>query len=70
MLNHVALHQTIIGLEAEKQMQMAGEYPDKVIACFGGGSNFGGLAFPFMRHNLSGEKHTEFIAAEPESLAA
>ena len=67
VLNHVALHQTIIGLEAEKQMQMAGEYPDKVIACFGGGSNFGGLAFPFMRHNLSGEKHTEFIAAEPES---
>lgn len=67
VLNHVGLHQTIIGLEAEKQMQMAGEYPDKVIACFGGGSNFGGLAFPFMRHNLSGEKHTEFIAAEPES---
>ena len=57
----------IIGLEAEKQMQMAGEYPDQVIACFGGGSNFGGLAFPFMRHNLSGEKNTEFIAAEPES---
>ena len=67
VLNHVALHQTIIGLEAEKQMQMAGEYPDQVIACFGGGSNFGGLAFPFMRHNLSGEKNTEFIAAEPES---
>lgn len=67
VLNHVALHQTIIGLEAEKQMQMAGEYPDLVIACFGGGSNFGGLAFPFMRHNLSGEKNTEFIAAEPES---
>lgn len=67
VLNHVALHQTIIGLEAEKQMQMAGEYPGQVIACFGGGSNFGGLAFPFMRHNLSGEKNTEFIAAEPES---
>ena len=67
VLNHVALHQTVIGLEAEKQMAMAGEYPDKVIACFGGGSNFGGLAFPFMRHNLKGEKHTEFIAAEPES---
>ena len=67
VLNHVALHQTVIGLEAEKQMEMAGEYPDKVIACFGGGSNFGGLAFPFMRHNLKGEKHTEFIAAEPES---
>lgn len=67
VLNHVALHQTIIGLEAEKQMAMAGEYPDKVIACFGGGSNFGGIAFPFMRHNLSGECQTEFIAAEPAS---
>lgn len=67
VLNHVALHQTIIGLEAEKQMAMAGEYPDKVIACFGGGSNFGGIAFPFMRHNLSGERRTEFIAAEPAS---
>ncbi len=67
VLNHVALHQTIIGLEAEKQMAMAGEYPDKVIACFGGGSNFGGIAFPFMRHNLNGERQTEFIAAEPAS---
>ena len=46
---------------------MAGEYPDKVIACFGGGSNFGGIAFPFMRHNFTGERHTEFIAAEPNS---
>ena len=67
VLNHVTLHQTIIGLEAEKQMEMAGEYPDKVIACFGGGSNFGGLAFPFMRHNLHDGCTTEFIAAEPES---
>ena len=67
VLNHVALHQTIIGLEAEKQMTMAGEYPDKVIACFGGGSNFGGIAFPFMRHNILDGKHTEFIAAEPDS---
>jgi len=67
VLNHVALHQTIIGLEAEKQMEMAGEYPDKVIACFGGGSNFGGLAFPFMRHNLLDGRTTEFIAAEPSS---
>src|SRR5574344_366288 len=48
VLSHVALHQTIIGLEAEKQMAMADEYPDIVIACFGGGSNFGGCAFPFM----------------------
>ena len=67
VLNHVSLHQTIIGLEAEKQMQKAGEYPDTVIACFGGGSNFGGIAFPFMRHNILDGKQTEFIAAEPES---
>ena len=67
VLNHVALHQTIIGLEAEKQMEMAGEYPDKVIAYFGGGSNFGGIAFPFMRHNILEGKKTEFIAAEPNS---
>lgn len=68
VLNHVSLHQTIIGLEAEKQMEMAGEYPDKVIACFGGGSNFSGIAFPFMRHLFDGShKNTEFIAAEPES---
>lgn len=67
VLSHVSLHQTVIGLEAEKQMEMAGEYPDVVIACFGGGSNFGGLAFPFMRHNFSGEKKTRFIAAEPSS---
>lgn len=67
VLNHVALHQTVIGLEAEKQMEMTGEYPDLVIACFGGGSNFGGLAFPFMRHNILEGKKTEFIAAEPES---
>ena len=67
VLNHVALHQTVIGQEAEKQMAMAGEYPDMVTACFGGGSNFGGIAFPFMRHNLSGERQTEFIAAEPAS---
>ena len=67
VLNHVTLHQTIIGLEAEKQMEMAEEYPDKVIACFGGGSNFGGIAFPFMRHNILEGKNTEFIAAEPNS---
>ena len=68
VLNHVSLHQTIIGLEAERQMEMAGEYPDKVIACFGGGSNFSGIAFPFMRHVFDdSHKNTEFIAAEPES---
>ena len=67
VLNHVALHQTVIGLEAEKQMEMAGEYPDLVIACFGGGSNFGGLAFPFMRHNIKDGAKTQYIAAEPSS---
>ncbi len=67
VLSHVSLHQTIIGLEAEKQMAMAGEYPDMVIACFGGGSNFGGIAFPFMRHNILEGKKTQFVAAEPAS---
>jgi len=67
VLNHVALHQTVIGLEAEKQMEMAGEYPDTVIGCFGGGSNFSGIAFPFLRHNLKEGYKTNFIAAEPSS---
>ncbi|GHT39936.1 tryptophan synthase [Bacteroidia bacterium] len=67
VLNHVTLHQTVIGLEAEKQMAMAGEYPDIVIGCFGGGSNFGGISFPFMRHNILDGKQTRFIAAEPSS---
>lgn len=66
-MSHVSLHQTVIGLEAEMQMEMAGEYPDEVIACFGGGSNFSGLAFPFMRHNIEGRTNTRFIAVEPES---
>lgn len=66
-MSHVSLHQTVIGLEAEMQMEMAGEYPDEVIACFGGGSNFSGLAFPFMRHNIEGRANTRFIAVEPES---
>ena len=77
VLNHVLLHQTIIGLEAEKQMAMAGDYPDKVIACFGGGSNFGGMVFPFLRHQLTNGQmaeavpskaaKTRFMAAEPAS---
>mgnify|MGYP006326013137 FL=1 len=67
VLNHVALHQTVIGLEAEKQMEKAGEYPDIVIGCFGGGSNFGGISFPFMRHNILDGRTTRFIAAEPAS---
>jgi len=67
VLNHVLLHQTIIGLEAEKQFEKAGDYPDVVIGCFGGGSNFAGITFPFVRHNLDGKKKTRFIAVEPAS---
>jgi tryptophan synthase beta chain len=67
VLNHVLLHQTVIGEEALKQMEMAGEYPDVVIGCAGGGSNFAGLALPFVRGNLTGGKKARFIAAEPES---
>lgn len=67
VLNHVCLHQTVIGLEAEKQMEMAEEYPDIVIGCFGGGSNFSGISLPFLRHNISGQRHTRFIAAEPSA---
>ena len=67
VLNHVSLHQTVIGLEAEKQMEMADEYPDVVIGCFGGGSNFSGISFPFMRHNIKDGRKTRFVAAEPAS---
>jgi tryptophan synthase beta chain len=67
VLNHVSLHQTVIGLEAEKQMEMAGEYPDVIIACFGGGSNFSGITFPFLRHNFKDGKKTRFVSAEPSS---
>ena len=67
VLNHVCLHQTVIGLEAEKQMEMADEYPDVVIGCFGGGSNFSGIALPFMRHKILEGAKTRFIAAEPAS---
>lgn len=67
VMSHVSLHQTIIGLEAEKQMEMAGEYPDVVVACFGGGSNFGGITFPFMRHTILEGRKTRYIAAEPAS---
>ena len=67
VLSHVTLHQTVIGLEAEKQMEMAGEYPDIVIGCFGGGSNFGGICFPFMRHTIKEGRKTRYIAAEPAS---
>ena len=67
VLNHVLMHQTIIGEEAIKQMEMAGDFPDIVIGCFGGGSNFGGISFPFLRLNFTEGKKTRFIAAEPSS---
>jgi len=68
VLNHVLLHQTIIGQEAKKQMELAGEYPDILIACHGGGSNFAGLVFPFLQDKLSGARKTfRAIAVEPTS---
>ena len=68
VLNHVLLHQTIIGQEAKKQMELAGEYPDIVIAAHGGGSNFAGLAFPFLQDKLKGtRKALRAVAAEPAS---
>ncbi len=65
VLNHVLLHQTVIGQEAMAQMEIAGEYPDTVVACVGGGSNFGGLTFPFLRRTIRDGTKTRFIAAEP-----
>ncbi len=67
VLDSVLMHQTVIGLEAEKQMDELGAVPDTVIGCVGGGSNFAGLAFPFVRHSLKGGRRTRFIAVEPES---
>ena len=66
VLNHVCTHQTIIGLEAQKQMEMAGDYPDVVIGCHGGGSNFAGLAFPFVSDKANG-KDIKILAMEPSS---
>ena len=66
VLNHVMLHQTVIGLEAEKQMKEFGDWPDVVIGCVGGGSNFAGLAFPFLRHKIAG-KEMRFVAVEPKA---
>jgi tryptophan synthase beta chain len=65
VLNHVCLHQTVIGQEAIAQMEMAGEQPDVVIGCVGGGSNFAGLTFPFLRDVLRGSSQMRFLAAEP-----
>lgn len=67
VLNHVCLHQTVIGQEALKQMEMAGEYPDVVIGCAGGGSNFAGISFPFIHKNLAEGRKTRIVAVEPES---
>jgi tryptophan synthase beta chain len=65
VLNHVLLHQTVIGQEALKQMERAGEYPDVVIGCVGGGSNFAGLAFPFVGQKLRQGQQTRIVAVEP-----
>jgi len=65
VLNHVILHQTVIGEESLKQMDLAGEYPDVVIGCVGGGSNFAGIAYPFLRQNLLEGKRTRLLAVEP-----
>ncbi|MDR7486771.1 MAG: TrpB-like pyridoxal phosphate-dependent enzyme [Armatimonadota bacterium] len=66
VLNHVLMHQTVVGLEAKKQMEMAGDPPDVVIGCVGGGSNFSGLAFPFMPEKFAGRR-IRFVAVEPEA---
>jgi tryptophan synthase beta chain len=67
VLNQVLLHQSIIGVESEKAMEMLGEYPDIVIGCAGGGSNLGGLIAPFMRDKLTGKANPRLIAVEPAS---
>ncbi len=65
VLNHVLLHQTVVGLECLEQMQMAGDYPDVIVGCTGGGSNFAGLAFPFVGRNLKGKAKSRVVAVEP-----
>ncbi|MBI1933651.1 MAG: TrpB-like pyridoxal phosphate-dependent enzyme [Ignavibacteriales bacterium] len=67
VLNHVLLHQTVIGLEAIKQMELAGDFPDVVIAPLGGGSNFAGISFPFLRYKLAEGKNVRCVAVEPAS---
>jgi tryptophan synthase beta chain len=67
VLNHVLMHQTVIGEEALKQLEMAGEYPDIVVGCTGGGSNFAGIALPFIQKNLQEGRTTRIIACEPEA---
>jgi tryptophan synthase beta chain len=65
VLNHVMLHQTIIGLEAQSQMEMAGDYPDVIVGCTGGGSNYAGICFPFLGEQLRGGKKIRLLAVEP-----
>jgi len=65
VLNHVLLHQTVVGQEAMAQMEMAGDYPDVIVACTGGGSNFAGIAFPFLGAQLRGGKKLRIVAVEP-----
>jgi tryptophan synthase beta chain len=65
VLNHVLLHQTVIGLEALTQLEMAGDYPDIIVGCTGGGSNFAGIAFPFIGKKLRGERDVQVVAVEP-----
>ena len=67
VLNHVLMHQTVIGEEALVQMEMAGDYPDVVVGCTGGGSNFAGMAFPFLRGKLRGTHSLRVVAVEPEA---
>jgi tryptophan synthase beta chain len=68
VLNHVMIHQSVIGEECLKQMDMAGEYPDVVIGCVGGGSNFAGIAYPFIRENLKDGQRTRLLAVEPAAV--
>ncbi len=67
VLGHVLMHQTVVGLEALEQMELAGEYPDMVIACAGGGSNFAGFTYPFLHQNFTAGKKTKVVAVEPAS---
>ena len=67
VLNHVLMHQTVIGLESIKQFELAQDFPDIVIGCFGGGSNFAGISFPFLGLNFHEGKKVRCIAAEPSS---
>jgi tryptophan synthase beta chain len=67
VLNHVLIHQTIVGQEALEQMELAGEYPDVIIGCVGGGSNFAGLAYPFLREKFVNGRDARFVAVEPTS---